>query len=187
MRNYRSQWKERNQVQMISGLFRHFARMVIAAVLVAGACVALGVRINVSPSLPTGVYIRGGDLALFCPPQPWGQLAIDRQYRIKSINPFGCADGAMPLLKPIVARAGDVVDVSGNGIAVNGKLIENTAPRRKDSAGRAMTPYPAGRYVVEPGTAWIASSYSPLSFDSRYFGPVEVNRITGYLRPLLVW
>jgi conjugative transfer signal peptidase TraF len=88
-------------------------------------------------------------------------------------------------MKPIVARAGDVVTVSEQGIGVNGRLLPNTAPLRTDTHGRPLTPWPFGRYVVTADTVWVASSHNLRSFDSRYFGPVPTAGIRDYVRPLM--
>jgi conjugative transfer signal peptidase TraF len=145
----------------------------------------VGLRLNFSPSLPVGVYVesRRANLVEFCPAEPFGSLAIARGYREEG----SCRDGAAPLLKPIVAKPGDVVELSAEGISVNGWLLQNTAPLPKDAKGRALTPFPPGRYTVEPGYIWVASSYNPRSFDSRYFGPVPQHAIRAHLRPLLMF
>lgn len=145
----------------------------------------LGIRFNSSPSMPVGLYIVTTDdhanLVEFCPSEPFASLSIVRGYRDEGV----CADGAAPLLKPVVARAGDVVELSSAGISVNGRLLPNTAPLSKDSNGRQLQPWGFGRYLVKSGTVWVASSYHPRSFDSRYFGPVETSAIRHRLRPFL--
>jgi len=145
----------------------------------------LGIRFNSSPSLPVGLYIITSDeranLVEFCPGEPFASLSIARGYRDQGV----CADGAAPLLKPVVAGAGDVVDLSGHGISVNGQLLSNTAPLSKDSKGRELHPWHFGRYAVASETIWVASSYHPRSFDSRYFGPVPTSAIRHRLKPLL--
>jgi conjugative transfer signal peptidase TraF len=88
-------------------------------------------------------------------------------------------------MKPVVARTGDTVDLSELGIAVNGRLLPNTAALRVDTYGRPLLPWPFGRYEVQPDTVWVASSHHPRSFDSRYFGPIPVSSIRDYLRPIL--
>jgi conjugative transfer signal peptidase TraF len=164
-------------------------RIAVIVVLAGGGaftvCAAVGIRINATMSEPIGLYVRTADLdsplVEFCPPEPFAMLSRTRGYR----PPGNCADGAAPLLKTVVARPGDTVEFSMNGIAVNGRLLPNTAPRTLDSAGRKLTPWVLGQYVVQPGTVWVASIYHPRSFDSRYFGPVPTSAIRNRLRPLL--
>jgi len=162
--------------------------LAIAAVTFAGPFVfvwAADIRINWSPSLPVGLYRTISDsrasLIEFCPQEPYATLAAARGYR--SIG--NCPDGAGPLMKPVIAAAGDIVEVSDRGIAVNGLILPNTAPKTKDSHGRAMNPWPFGHYRVAPGFVWVASSYNPWSFDSRYFGPIPVGIIRDRLKPFL--
>jgi len=144
-----------------------------------------GLRINTSPSLPMGLYVVSRDLAAnlveFCPAEPFASLATIRGWR----SAGSCPDGAAPLLKPVVARAGDLVEMSARGMAVNGRLLPNTAPLARDSKGRPLRAWTFGRYMVGPDTVWVASSYNAQSFDSRYFGPVPVSVIRDHLRPLL--
>jgi len=145
-----------------------------------------GLRLNDSPSMPTGLYVRTSSeskstLVVFCPAEPFARLSVERGYRSRG----SCPDGAEPLAKPMVARPGDTVEVSALGITVNDRLLANTAPLLKDSAGRPLSHWPFGRCVVAPGTLWVASSYSPWSFDSRYFGPVETSQVRDHVRPLL--
>jgi conjugative transfer signal peptidase TraF len=146
-------------------------------------CGWLGLRINISPSLPAGLYITtdAGKLVEFCPAEPFASVAITRGYR----TPGACADGGAPLLKPVVATTGDVVDVLPGGLDVNSIRIPNTAPLAADSKGRPLTHWPFGRYTVSAGMVWVASSYNGRSFDSRYFGPVPVTAIRDRVRPLV--
>ena len=148
-------------------------------------CGFLGIKINTSPSLPLGLYVGTSDpnanLIEFCPAEPFASLAIARGYR----NEGTCPDGAAPLLKPIAAKPGDSVELSKRGIEVNGKLLPNTAPLEVDTKARPLTAWRFGCYTVQPGTVWVASSYNPRSFDSRYLGPIAVSSIRGRLRPLL--
>jgi conjugative transfer signal peptidase TraF len=148
------------------------------------ACAILGIRFNLTESLPQTVFIVTNDssapLVEFCPQGPAAQLSIQRGYRLPGI----CPDGGAPLLKPVVARAGDAVEVSSDGITVNGKLLRNSAARNRDSRGRPLAAWPQGTYVVPTGFVWVVSQYHPLSFDSRYYGPVPVSLVRHHLRPL---
>ena len=145
-------------------------------------CGFLGFRFNTSPSLPMGLYIvtqqSAANLIEFCPAEPFASLAIVRGYR----SPGVCRDGGAPLLKPIVASADDVVELSAAGIAVDGVLLPKTAPLSKDSKGRPLISWPFGRYPVPTGTIWVASTYHSHSFDSRYFGPVPTTAIRHRLK-----
>jgi conjugative transfer signal peptidase TraF len=145
----------------------------------------IGLRFNDSSSMPMGLYLRtssdsNSTLVIFCPAEPFAELAVERGYRSRG----NCEDGAEPLAKPIAARSGDTVELSARGIVVNGGLLPNTAPLVKDSTGRPLSHWPFGRYVVAPGTVWVASSHSPRSFDSRYFGPVETSQVREHVRAL---
>ena len=167
-------------------------RFVIVAVApaIAASCIVLllgvfGIRLNIaSNSLPPGLYRivpagKGSDL-LVCPTGVAETVSIEREYRVKS---FGCGDGYAPLLKPIVARAGDTVTVSEAGVAVNGKLLPNSKQYPKDGIGRPMPLIPLGTYAVLPGTVWVISSYNRFSFDSRYFGAIHLDERVQYAKP----
>ena len=169
----------------ISGLFRPLIVPVFTALASFGICAWGGVRFNSTGSLPIGLYrvstATDASLAEFCPPEPLSRLSVVRQYR----NRGNCPDGDNPLMKPIVARSGDVVVLSESGLKVNGKPLGNTSPRSQDSKGRPLPHYPFGTYRVSSGTVWVASSYHPLSFDSRYFGPIPTSIIRHRLKPFL--
>jgi conjugative transfer signal peptidase TraF len=145
----------------------------------------LGLRINRSPSLPIGLYFvatnASANLVEFCPAEPFAALSLLRGYRARG----ACPDGGAPLLKPVIAKAGDVVELSARGISVNGVLLANTAPLSKDTKGRPLTPWRFGRFPVPPGTVWVASSYHSRSFDSRYFGPISTTTVRHRLKAFL--
>ena len=120
-------------------------------------------------------------LVEFCPAEPYAHLAIARGYRDAGV----CADGAAPLLKPVIAQPGDVVEVLPAGLSVNGRRLPNTAPIEADTKGRTLAAWPAGKYEVRPGTIWVASSYNRRSFDSRYFGPIALAAVRDRVKPLI--
>ena len=149
-----------------------------------------GYRINETDSLPPGIWrIVGspgiavrGDIVSFCPPDTDAlALARDRGYLHDGL----CNGGLEPLFKPVVAVAGDRVEVTDAGIHVNGRLVANSVPIAVDGRGDPMPHIERGLYRVEPGQAWMVSSYTAYSFDSRYFGPVNVSAVNGKAIP--VW
>jgi conjugative transfer signal peptidase TraF len=185
-------------ITMTRGLFNDRSSRSVAAkrVLLTGTVLLIGtlqifdlagLRINTSPSLPVGLYQTTSNpaatLVEFCPGSALGVLALERGYR----SAGSCGDGGAPLLKPVVAKWGDVVDVSQDGLAVNGRSVANTAPMAADIKGRHLVSWPSGHYVVSRGEVWVASSFNPRSFDSRYFGPVPVSAIHDHLRPLITF
>jgi len=127
-----------------------------------------GIRINITSSLQRGFYVvsqrPSANLVEFCPEGDAASISLQRAYR----TPGGtCPDGGSPLMKPIAALAGDRVEVTTNGIRVNGKLIPNSAAHLKDHRGRKLAPWPNGEYIVPTGSLWVISDFNSWSFDSR--------------------
>jgi conjugative transfer signal peptidase TraF len=143
------------------------------------------VRVNASPSLPIGLYRttldKSAKLVEFCPAEPYATISAKREYREKG----DCPDGAEPLMKPIVPVSGDTVEISPQGVTINGRLLPNSATRSFDIKDRPLTHWPFGKYRVDTGKVWVISSFNPRSFDSRYFGPIPIASIRCHLRPLL--
>lgn len=148
---------------------------------------AFGIRINMTRSLPLGLYMVTSDaaanLVAFCPVVGTMDESASRGYRGRSYG-LGCPDGAPPLLKPVVATPGQAVAVTAKGIAVEQRLLANTAPLPFDAKHRPLRAWPAGNYLVEPGTLWVASTFHPGSYDSRYLGPIRQDQVLYRLRPL---
>jgi conjugative transfer signal peptidase TraF len=142
-----------------------------------------GIRFNLTPSFPRGFYITSNspsaNLVEFCPQGTAASISLSRQYR--AVGP--CPDGGAPLLKPAVAFPGDQVQVSADGIRVNGQLLPNSAGRFHDHLQRPLDPWPYGSYKVAPGTVWVVSSFNSYSFDSRYYGAITESSIRHHLRP----
>lgn len=156
--------------------------------ITAAVATAAGLRLNTTDSAPTGLWriapvdpaqIAHGSLVSICPP-PLGVVVAMREGGY--LHPGDCPDtNTTPLLKPVVAMAGDTVTVSpGEPLTVNGKPIPESAPET------GMPAWLPGTYTVQPGEIWVISSYSSGSFDSRYFGPVAVKNLRGLAAPILV-
>jgi conjugative transfer signal peptidase TraF len=150
------------------------------------AVLGLGLHINLSPSAPRGVYravveapIRGA-WVVACVSAEAAALARARGY----LGPGSCAGGVQPVLKPVVAVAGDVVELGPDGVAVNGSRLPRSKSADVDAAGRAL-PHPArGRHLVARGEVWLVSTRVPNSWDSRYLGPVPISQVRGVARPI---
>jgi conjugative transfer signal peptidase TraF len=144
-----------------------------------------GVRWNPTASVRTGLYVITNDanapLVAFCPTGEAATEAIARGYRPRGLQ---CPDKYAALLKPVAARAGDTVEVSQNGISVNGRLLPNTASFKTDVKKRPMHVWPNGTYIVQPGTVWVLSTYNKYSYDSRYYGPIQLSTVITHAKPL---
>lgn len=126
---------------------------------------------NLSPSVPTGLYIvrRGsvekGEIAVISLPEPIARLARERSYLPKDI----------PALKVVFAVAGDRVCRTGQALFVNGTKVAKA--RKLDRQGRPM-PVWSGCHRLVSGEVFLLNPH-PESFDSRYFGPVRKDKIIG--------
>ena len=173
---------------ILRGRLARLDGFLVSGLVITGMCTGLqqgGLRVNASSSLPIGLYRMTSDktaeLVEFCPAEPFASVSATRGYRGKG----NCPDGAQPLMKPVVALAGDDVEVSPAGVSVNGRLLPNSAARLFDTHGRRLIHWAYGHHRVSPGTVWVISSFNQRSFDSRYFGPISVASIRSHLRPLL--
>ena len=181
-------------------IFRLVARLRIVFVSLGALAIAaillwtgFGIVFNYTHSAPFGLYREQFDseagihdpapYVFFCPDRRWPSMRGEPNYR----DPMRtCPDGLSPLIKPVVAWPGDLVSVSTSGISVNGHQLKNSAPIERDSKGQQLRPFAAGEYTVGPKELWVVSSFSPRSFDSRYFGPIPLKSVHSWLRPLLV-
>jgi conjugative transfer signal peptidase TraF len=143
----------------------------------------LGARLNWdTDSQPKGLYWRlpgephHGRLILVRLPAEIARFAAERGYRRHP-----------ELAKCVAALPGDTVEVTREGLRVNGRLLPGTAPLSRDSAGRPLSRYPRGPHDTLPGWVWLYSNHIPNSWDSRYFGPVPLETVLGSLRPLITW
>lgn len=150
------------------------------------AASATGLRFNGTPSMPRGVWLeaspvghtlKAGDVVMVCEPATWLEPYV---------APGHCPSRLEPLVKPVVAVAGDVVTVSPAGVAVNGAVLPNSAPMAHDGAGRPLRAWPTGTYKVGDWQVWLISPRRN-SLDGRYLGPTAMADIEGLAHPVLVW
>ena len=145
-----------------------------------------GLRVNLSGSMPIGLYrVRSGPpvkgaMVLACLPARVAVFARSRGY-----VPNGrCPGSTAPIGKVVLAMAGDSVEVTSEGLLLNGRPVRNTRPLAVDAAGRSLRRFPDGTYIVAQDEVWLYSPYSTRSFDSRYFGPLHVSSIRSRVLPL---
>ena len=156
-----------------------------AAVVTVGASRSL--RINFTRSLPRGIYrvVDGppsrGAIVIACIPSWAGRLARDRRY----LWAGDCPGGVAPVGKTVAGVAGDTIITTPEGVTINGRQLVNTRVLARDSEGRPLRPFPLGRYVLSTRELWLSSSHDVRSFDSRYYGPVDLGLVRTRIEPLL--
>ena len=135
---------------------------------------------NASASAPVGLYgvvpgarLKRGDMVIAWPPPTMRRLAADRHY----------LPAAVPLVKRVVAVAGDRVCASGSTIEIDGRTV--VTRRARDGAGRPM-PWWAGCVTLGTGSVFLVMTASSDSFDGRYFGPTDRRDVLGKAIPLWV-
>jgi len=163
----------------------------VAAAIVAVTFGTFGsrVRVNVTPSMPLGLYrleplpssgVARGMIVAVCAPDEAADLGRRRGY----LSSGSCPHDTEPLLKVVTGVPGDHVAVSAEGEAVNGCPLSNSRPIARDGAGRLVSPWPRGDFRLGRGQVWLYGS-NPRSWDSRYWGPAPVAGLLAVAVPLL--
>jgi len=145
----------------------------VLGVLVLAAVVSTRwVRLNLSPSVPVGVY----RLARPAAPLARGTLAL--LPAPVAVRPWHRA-GAR-LLKPVAAVAGEEVCVRASGLWIAGQWYGDVYG---EADGKRL-PHLDGCQVVPDGSVFLAST-QPRSLDGRYFGMTPLTDLTA--RAIVLW
>lgn len=154
------------------------------------ACYVVGARINTTRSIPLGLYwasskpVEKGAYVMFCPPQVGVfDMAKERGYISTGLCPgqFGY------IMKRVLAAKNDAVTVSDDGVRVNGELLPFSKPFKADKGGRPMPRYQSNSYTLGDYEVLLMTDVSPISFDSRYFGPINRSQIKTVITPVITW
>ena len=137
--------------------------------------------VNTTRSFPLGVYfkthgpVHKGDLVLFCPEENM----VARYGRARGLISYGVCPGRYGyLIKRVMAPEGDEVNLSDAGVSVNGIYLPNSQRQKA---------FPAFSGSLVLHNQVLLMSEHPLSFDSRYFGFVRVEKICTPLKPFILW
>ncbi|HKO91395.1 MAG TPA: conjugative transfer signal peptidase TraF [Polyangiaceae bacterium] len=164
-------------------MWRRFIPLAVGAALLGVGKIAFSghLLINFTPSIPRGLYwishevrpVRG-DLVVFPIPDSVRDLLYERQYVPRTIR---------LLAKPVSAIGGDHVCVRDHQVVVNGHVAGNVLAVDRD--GKPMPQY-SGCGVLPPGELFVSTEHAN-SFDSRYFGPLDLRVVRGTLSALLTF
>jgi conjugative transfer signal peptidase TraF len=158
-------------------------RILLATTLGCGAMAVSAVSsdhrllvINLTPSVPTGLYIRSAapprtaDFVLVRLPMHLRQFAARRRYlRANRL-----------LLKIVGASSGDVVCRLGSRVWTSGH--SRVWALRTDGRGRPLPGW-RGCWRLRAGQLFVVGAH-PGSFDSRYFGPIDRQSVLSTMRPI---
>ncbi|WP_084154003.1 conjugative transfer signal peptidase TraF [Maridesulfovibrio frigidus] len=136
----------------------------------------VGYRVNFTDSMPHGIYqiLPGkpakGDLVTFSlrEDNPYFQISLERNYL--GLNKNG------PLLKVFAGVAGDYIQVSTMGVSVNETLLPRSKQKESDRYGRNL-PVLLHSTIIPSAKGLVMSTYTENSFDGRYFGLVDMDRM----------
>ena len=136
---------------------------------------------NVTISEPLGWY-------WLSPPYP---IQVDKVYTMKVpveflslVKQLGYKSNAKALFKKVVAKDGDIIKVTDEGILINNKLMRSSQGI-ETFKGISLHPLPVGyQYKLKPNEYFMMGDTSH-SFDSRYFGVVKENDIENEARLIL--
>jgi conjugative transfer signal peptidase TraF len=134
---------------------------------------------NTTASTPVGLYAvrravpKRGDLLVTRLPRETESLAVSRH-----ILPANT-----PVLKPVAAVAGDLVCRAGPAISINGRVA--VTARGRDGHGRSLPTWRGCRRLSSSQVFVLARDAH--SFDSRYYGPLDIQLARGIARPLLIF
>lgn len=134
---------------------------------------------NASPSAPLGLYVLRpthspphGVLVAVRPPRPLSAWLANRHYLPEGV----------PLLKHVVATAGQRICRHGERTTVDGQLLGMA--REQDSRGRPL-PVWNGCRTLRAGELMLMNPAVPDSLDGRYFGPIHASAVLGRAVPIL--
>jgi type IV secretory pathway protease TraF len=157
------------------GMPRRRTRALGLLLLAGGVLLVLGfVRLNVSPSLPYGLYrLHRVEASALRP----GMLVI--------AHVPGWTPWLRPLLKPVAAVAGEWVCRAGQHLRIHGTDYGVVYDRWRGA------PLPSAvaedSCVMVPSGQIFLASPAPQSLDSRYVGPIDVASVRWIATPLWTW
>ena len=168
----------------------YFSIVLICFTLFGGICLVAGIRINTSESIPIGIYrssegaVEKGDFVLFCPPpDSVFDMAKERGYLASGL----CPGGYGYMMKDVVGISGDIIAVKDDGVRVNGIMLPESKPLQADPAGRPLPHFQADSYTLDRSEVLLMSEVCGLSFDGRYFGPINRLQIKTVILPVFTW
>ena len=166
--------RKRPTAQLLAG-------MVAGAVVSTVGAVQAGVRINLSPSMPKGLYqLVRCDETVGLDAAVGDRVAIDTKKASSNarlsffrslgwLSTSGRSDDL--LMKTVVGVGGDEVTEEDGRLYVNDQPLTRSASRRHRVVGTLSLPLVELLQRVNEDAIWLSSDHEK-GIDSRYFGPI---------------
>lgn len=141
-------------------------------------CYFLDIRVNLTDSMPKGIYqriggtIKRGDIATSCLTSSIAKFGLERHY----LRYGWCATSIRPVMKWVYAIPGDMIERKNNQLWINNKKIPEIKWQYKDKKSRILPIFYPTPYQLKSNEYFLLSTHVPNSWDSRYFGPVSVEK-----------
>lgn len=162
---------------------------VLGSAIIGVSAGLMGARINTTASIPVGLYwavdqpVSLGSYVMFCPPQTDAiHMARTRRY----IDAGSCPGNYGFMMKRVFAVGSGRVEITAEGVTVNGSAVPNSRPLNQDQEGQSL-PLIRGVFDLSPSDVLLMSGTSKSSFDARYFGLVKRTQIQSVIRPVFTW
>lgn len=167
---------------------KYFVLFLVGVNILAGLFYSFGFRVNLTPSIPIGIYrlssesISKGRYVVFNPTQSTlFDEALRRGYLKKGVTNLYA-----PLFKKVCATGGDTISIDASGISVNGRLLDGSKPLIVDNVGDKFPKLEIDRLQLnDDQLLLIGEVYN--SFDSRYFGIVNLQNISSVIHTVYIW
>ncbi|HAU4045827.1 TPA: conjugative transfer signal peptidase TraF [Legionella pneumophila] len=150
---------------------------------------SMGFRINLTESIPIGLYRIAGTeplkntYVIFCPDdRQIFRLAKNRGYIGQGLN----CSGYGYLMKKVVAVSGDTLSVTPEGVFINQQLLPFSKPKLTDGMYRILPQWRKLDYPLKKNEVMTMTNQSEWSFDGRYYGLVHTRQIKGVITPIWV-
>lgn len=173
----------------MSGFYKKFSIVGTAIIILLFLFYLLGIRVNTTKSIPIGIYLTSnenieiGSFVLFCPPDNDIFLAAKKRNYITS----GFCEGDYGyMMKQVVGQCGDNINITNEGLFVNGQIIPHSKLIEKDLDGNSLPVY-SKSYFLKENEVLLMSNVSDTSFDGRYFGPINKKQILTVVNPLITF
>lgn len=163
-------------------VWKKWPLLIVLVFVLIGIMYELGFRINISGSMPIGLYLITGsqdlgndDLVAVSLPPDLINKGLQRGY-IKTKDTM--------LVKRLIGLPGNEIIYKDHHIEVNKIYNYDCQVSEKDGEGRSMDPVKEGTYILGPDEYWVLGDNNE-SWDSRYFGPIKRENIYSEVKLIL--